>query len=283
MNIPGSDMDNDKAQYISVKKIIGGEMTNIDDQVAVEEPLQIQLAYSTANGRMQKNIAVTMRTPGNDEELAAGFLFTEGIIKNRADVYEVQCFSSDKNRVLVTLFENVNPLLNSAARNFYSTSSCGVCGKASIDAINVSPVFLNNEDSIRIPAYLLHALPGLVRKQQRVFDNTGGIHASGLFTLKGELVLIREDIGRHNALDKIIGAAFLKGQLPLNQTILLLSGRAGFELVQKALMAGIKIIIAVGAPSSLAVELAKEWDITLVGFLREGKFNIYAGWKRIEL
>lgn len=276
-------MHNDKTEHISIKKIIIGEMMEADDQVAVEEPLEIQLAYSTPNGRMKKNIAVTMRTPGNDEELAIGFLFTEGIIKSRDAVLNVKSFSSDKNKVLVTLVENIKPSLNSAVRNFYTTSSCGVCGKASIEAIRVSPVYPNEKDSILIPADLLHSLPGLVRKQQRVFDDTGGIHASALFSAKGDLMLIREDVGRHNALDKIIGAAFLKGQLPLHQTILLLSGRTGFELVQKAMMAGIKIIVAVGAPSSLAVELAKECGITLIGFLRGEKFNIYTGWQRIEL
>lgn len=276
-------MHNDKTEHISIKKIIIGEMMEADDQVAVEEPLEIQLAYSTPNGRMKKNIAVTMRTPGNDEELAIGFLFTEGIIKSRDAVLNVKSFSSDKNKVLVTLVENIKPSLNSAVRNFYTTSSCGVCGKASIEAIRVPPVYPNEKDSILIPADLLHSLPGLVRKQQRVFDDTGGIHASALFSDKGDLLLIREDVGRHNALDKIIGAAFLKGQLPLHQAILLLSGRAGFELVQKAMMAGIKIIVAVGAPSSLAVELAKECGITLIGFLRGEKFNIYTGWQRIEL
>jgi FdhD protein len=271
----------DKTEHICIKKIITGKMIEADDQVAVEEPLQIQLAYSTPNGYIQKNIAVTMRTPGNDEELAAGFLFTEGIIKSRDAVLNVQCFSSDKNRILVTLVENIMPALNSAARNFYTTSGCGLCGKASIDAISVLPGYAGEKDSIRIPADLLHALPGLVRMQQKVFEDTGGIHASALFSLKGDLMLIREDVGRHNALDKIIGASFLKGPLPLRQTILLLSGRAGFELVQKALMAGIKIVVAVGAPSSLAVELAKEYGITLIGFLRDRKFNIYSGSQRI--
>lgn len=272
-----------KTEHISVKKINAGEMMEATDQVAVEEPLEIQLAYSSTNGYMKKNIAVTMRTPGNDEELAIGFLFTEGIIKNRRAVQQVQCFAADKNKVLVTLEENVKPVLNNAVRNFYTTSGCGLCGKASIDAISVAAVYPGEKDDMLIPAALLHTLPGIARKQQRVFDDTGGLHASALFSLDGNLLFLREDVGRHNALDKIIGTAFLNGQLPLHQTILLLSGRAGFELIQKAFVAGIKIIVAVGAPSSLAVELAKESGITLIGFLRNEKFNIYSGGERIEL
>ncbi len=272
-----------KTEHINVKKIASGEIVETTDQVAVEEPLEIQLAYSSTNGYMKKNIAVTMRTPGNDEELAIGFLFTEGIIKNRKDVQQVQCFAADKNRVLVKLEENVKPVLNNAVRNFYATSSCGLCGKTSIDAIDVAAVYPSEKDDMFIPAALLYTLPGIAREQQRVFDDTGGLHASALFSLDGNLLLIREDVGRHNALDKIIGAAFLNGELPLHQRILLLSGRAGFELVQKAFVAGIKIIVAVGAPSSLAVELAKESGITLIGFLRNEKFNIYSGGERIEL
>lgn len=283
MDIIEHPRHSNKAEYVSVKKIAGVEMMEATDQVAVEEPLEIQLAYSSANGYMKKNIAVTMRTPGNDEELAIGFLFTEGIIKNRNAVQQVQCFAADKNRVLVTLEENVKPALNNLARNFYTTSSCGLCGKASIDAISIAPVYPNEKDDILIPAALLHTLAGIARKQQRVFDDTGGLHASALFSLDGNLLLLREDVGRHNALDKIIGTALLNGQLPLHQTILLLSGRSGFELIQKAFVAGIKIIVAVGAPSSLAVELAKESGITLIGFLRNEKFNIYSGGQRIEL
>jgi len=276
-------MHSNETEHINVMKFTSGEVIEATDQVAVEEPLEIQLAYSSANGYMKKNIAVTMRTPGNDEELAIGFLFTEGVIKSMDGVKQVQCFTADKNRVLVTLEENVPPVLNNVVRNFYTTSSCGVCGKASIDAISIAPVYPSEKDDILIPAGLLHALPGIARKQQRIFDDTGGLHASALFSLDGNLLLIREDVGRHNALDKIIGAAFLKGELPLHQTILLLSGRAGFELVQKAFVAGIKIIVAVGAPSSLAVELAKETGITLIGFLRNEKFNIYSGSQRIQL
>lgn len=270
-------------ERIFINKIFNGEKLEVEDELAIEEPLEIQLVYSTPNGRMQKNISVTMRTPGNDEELAAGFLFTEGIIKHATDISTVLHLPSDTNRILITLVENIMPSLNSAERNFYTTSSCGICGKGSIEAINVTAVFPNLKDTISIPASLLYSLPDLVKKEQQIFKNTGGIHASALITLDGEVVLVREDVGRHNALDKIIGNRFLKSQLPLNNNILFLSGRSSFELVQKAFMAGIKIIVAVGAPSSLALEMAKECGITLIGFLRGEKFNIYTGAQRIKL
>ena len=274
-------MVNKQVEQIIIQKISTWQVTEADDKVAVEEPLEIQLAYSTATGRMQKNIAVTMRTPGNDEELAAGFLFTEGIIKNAGDIQDIKQLPADENRVLVTMHENIIPVLANAARNFYSTSSCGVCGKASIDAIRTVSVFGDVQDDICIPAPVLYHLQDNLKKQQQVFEDTGGIHASALFNLDGNFMMLREDVGRHNALDKIIGASLVKNELPLNNCILFLSGRASFELVQKAVMAGIKIIAAVGAPSSLAVEMAKEAGITLIGFLKNDRFNIYSGKERI--
>jgi FdhD protein len=276
-------MKNGQVEHISVQKISEGEITEADDQVAVEEPLEIQLAYNTATGRLQKNIAVTMRTPGNDEELAAGFLFTEGIIKNKEAILEIKQLSFDENRALVTLHENIQPNLENVSRNFYATSSCGICGKASIEAIRTISYYRNGKDTFSINASVLYHLQDNLKKQQVVFENTGGLHATALFSLEGNFIMLREDVGRHNALDKIIGAALMKGQLPLSNFILFLSGRASFELVQKAVMAGIKIIAAVGAPSSLAVELAKEAGITLVGFLRNNRFNIYSGDQRIVL
>lgn len=270
-----------QVQDIIIKKISAGKITETGDKVAVEEPLEMQLAYSTATGRMQKNIAVTMRTPGNDEELAAGFLFTEGIIKDTAAIGEIKHHAADENQVLVSLQENVIPVLANAARNFYTTSSCGVCGKASIDAIRTVSMYGEEKDNISIAASVLYQLQDHLQKQQEVFEDTGGIHASALFDFNGSFIKLREDVGRHNALDKIIGTAVLKNELPLNKCILFLSGRASFELVQKAVMAGIKIIAAVGAPSSLAVEMAKETGITLIGFLRNNRFNIYSGEKRV--
>ena len=274
-------MRDPQVEHISIQKISAGEISEANDRVAVEEPLEIQLAYSTPTGRMQKNIAVTMRTPGNDEELAAGFLFTEGIIKNAAAIDQIKHPSADENRVLVTLHENIVPVLTNLARNFYSTSSCGICGKASIDAIRTVSVYGDEKDRISINSSILYHLQDHLKKQQLVFEDTGGIHASALFDPHGNFIMLREDVGRHNALDKIIGAALINNQLPLDNCILFLSGRTSFELVQKAAMAGIKIIAAVGAPSSLAVELATETGITLIGFLRNNRFNIYSGKERI--
>ena len=272
-----------QVEHISIQKLNHGKITEEVDNVAVEEPLEIQLAYSTPTGRMQKNIAVTMRTPGNDEELAAGFLFTEGIIKNSSAIEEVKKNHHDENLIMITLHENEIPILANAARNFYSTSSCGICGKASIEAIRTVSQYVNEKESINVEASLFYTLQDQLKKRQKIFEDTGGIHASALFDLDGNFIMLREDVGRHNALDKVIGATLLNNQLPLINCILLLSGRASFELVQKALMAGIKIIAAVGAPSSLAVELAREAGITLIGFLRNDRFNIYSGQQRIKL
>jgi FdhD protein len=276
-------MNDKQTTDINIHKISDREIRETEDKVAVEEPLEIQLEYSSSSGRMLKNIAVTMRTPGNDEELAAGFLFTEGIIKHAEDIAGIKRSHADENMVQVMLKENIMPALGNAARNFYTTSSCGVCGKASIDAINTVSSFSNVKDSIHIDADLLYQLQDTVKTQQKVFEDTGGIHASALFDITGKFIKLREDVGRHNALDKIIGAALMSNELPLNNCLLFLSGRASFELVQKAVMAGIKVIIAVGAPSSLAVEMAKDNGITLIGFLRNDRFNIYSGKERINL
>lgn len=270
-------------ELVNIRKITNGNAAALTDLVAIEEPLEIQVAYSSASGRMQKNISVTMRTPGNDKELAAGFLFTEAIINNHESIKDTRHIAADENRILVELAENVVPVLNKTDRNFYTTSSCGICGKASIDAIRTATVYQDEKDDLVIKATVLYGLQDAVKQQQVIFENTGGIHASALFDAYGNLITTREDVGRHNALDKLIGALFLNKQLPANNSILFLSGRASFELIQKAVMAGIRIIAAVGAPSSLAVELAMESGITLIGFLRGERFNIYSGSQRISL
>jgi FdhD protein len=220
-----------------------------------------------------------MCTPGHDEELAVGFLFTEGIITSKDDI--MNCGSAG-NIVIAALRPGISFDPKKIERHFYTSSSCGVCGKSSIDA--VKNVFTTNgtKDNIHINAAALTKLPESLRKKQEVFEHTGGLHASALFDLNGNLLLTREDVGRHNALDKLIGASLNAGEVPMDKHILLLSGRASFELIQKAAMAGIKVVCAVGAPSSLAVELAKETDMTLVGFLRDGRFNIYCGEQRIN-
>jgi len=271
---------------IAVTKINDAEGAETFDALAIEEPLEIRLAFTLNGEPKTQNISVTMRTPGNDAELAAGFLFTEGIVKNAGEIAEVDycfiaCAENKENVIQVKLRDGVFPELKNTERNFYTTSSCGVCGKGSINAIRTVGDFIRQGDDIAVDSNLLHQLPAILRSQQAVFEDTGGLHASALFNLDGELLLLREDVGRHNALDKLIGAALQLGLLPLNNHILLLSGRASFELVQKAVMAGIRIIAAVGAPSSLAVELATEFDVTLIGFLRNRRFNIYTAARRI--
>ncbi len=265
-------------------KVNAANRCDADDLLAVEEPMEIRLEYGPDNKRLQKNVSVTMRTPGNDTELATGFLFTEGIIATSKDVISVTHPKADnENIVLVSLSENIVPAINLLERNFYTTSSCGVCGKASIEAIRTACNIPDSFDKLRIPASMIYELPALLRKQQEVFENTGGLHACALFDTGGKLLFSREDVGRHNALDKLIGTAFSTDLLPLDKNILLLSGRASFELVQKAVMAGIKVVAAVGAPSSLAVEMTEEWGMTLIGFLRDGRFNIYSGAERIVI
>ena len=276
-------MDTIPIAHIKIKKVSSNEFSDADDELAVEEPLEMQLLCSKQDSEMQKTISVTMRTPGNDEELAVGFLFTEGIIKSRSQVAEVKTELFDDNKVVIRLSENEQPVLQKTERNFYTTSSCGVCGKSSIDAIKTISPYKNLQDEIFLKSDLFYGLENVLRKQQAIFKSTGGLHASALFDLDGNFITLREDVGRHNALDKLIGAAFLQDNLPLNNSILLLSGRASFELIQKAAMAGIKIVAAVGAPSSLAVQLADETNITLIGFLRGRHFNIYSGSQRIRL
>ena len=268
----------------TIKKVNASGISDAEDVLATEEPLELQLAFGPAGKRIQKNISVTMRTPGNDFELAAGFLYTEGIIHAATDIVSVGYAKEDnENIVLVSLNEAVTPEINKLERNFYTTSSCGVCGKASIEAVRTACDIPETIDQIRIAAALIYQLPGMLRKQQDIFEYTGGLHGCALFDISGSLLLSREDVGRHNALDKLIGAALNKGMLPLDKHILLLSGRASFELVQKAIMAGIKIVAAVGAPSSLAAEMAEEWGMTLIGFLRDQRFNIYSGAERIVI
>ncbi|MFN5885418.1 MAG: formate dehydrogenase accessory sulfurtransferase FdhD [Bacteroidota bacterium] len=271
-------------QHVYIEKIEGEEKSYKADLVACEEPLEIRLGFGSAHNRMQKSISVTMRTPGNDFELAAGFLYTEGIIQHASDINtikyctEANTIENKENIVRVELNENVNLDFTKLQRNFYTTSSCGVCGKESTDAVKTVCPFPLQKHELKIQKNTILQLPEILRKQQSVFEYTGGIHAAALFNAQGELLLLREDVGRHNAVDKIAGAV-LSGntliEMPLRNFILLLSGRASFELMQKAVMCGIGLVCAVGAPSSLAVEMAKESGITLIGFLRPNRFNIY--------
>lgn len=269
------------AEKFQVRKVTSAGATSATDMLAVEEPLEIRLVYGPDNARIEKAVSVTMRTPGNDDELALGFLFTEGIVGDGSEVVAIRPSSDDKNVIHVEFQPNATPALASLDRNFYTTSSCGVCGKSSLDAIKTKSIFPPNQDSIRVSSTLLNSLQEKLRGHQKVFDVTGGLHASALFNQSGQLTLVREDVGRHNALDKVIGASLINHTLPLDKSMLLLSGRISFELVQKAYMAGIPIVVAIGSPSTLAVTVARETDTTLVGFLRDNRYTIYSGQHRI--
>ena len=270
---------------LTIVKVDENTSIYAEDFLAAEEPLEIRLGYGPAQNRVQKSISVTMRTPGNDFELAIGFLFTEGIIENSGQVASVKhCNGLNENVVRVELIDGLELDMSKLERNFYTTSSCGVCGKSSIDAVKtVCRLPKASADHLRISAEMIYKLPELLRQKQKIFDHTGGLHGCGLFDANGSLLLAREDVGRHNALDKLIGAALQQGLFSLDKYLLLLSGRASFELIQKAYMAGIKIVAAVGAPSGLAVQMAADSDITLIGFLRGQRFNIYCGEQRINI
>jgi FdhD protein len=265
----------------AVTRMTNNQATQTEDWLAVEEPLEIRLVSGNASNKTDTPISVTMRTPGHDEELATGFLFTEGIVKSADEIEKVNVDPFNSNVITAVMKENVKASLPHAARNFYATSSCGVCGKASVDAIKTFSAYQHTQGAFYVERQLLFGLQDVLRKHQQTFERTGGLHASALFASHGALIMVREDVGRHNALDKVIGACVQSTNLPLDEHILLLSGRASFELIQKASMAGIRVVVAIGAPSSLAVTLASEFNMTLIGFLKPDRLNIYAGGHRI--
>jgi FdhD protein len=254
-----------------------------EDNVAVEEPLEIKL---TDTQDFPINLAVTMRTPGNDLELVAGFLFSEGIIKNVEDIekfeYEKDVFGiENKNSVIIKIKANAEINLDKIKRNILTTSSCGICSSVYIDQIFKRIERLPKGD-FKVNKDLILELPNVLNTYQSIFSKTGGVHASALFDKKGNLICIMEDVGRHNAMDKLVGKMLIERKIPLDDCIVLFSGRASFELVQKSILAGIPFIVAIGAPSSLAIELAKIFNVTLIGFLRNKKFNVYSGFHRLE-
>lgn len=274
---------------VPVQKIEGDSSAPFQDLLAVEEPLEIRLG--------DRSISITMRTPGHDFELAAGFLFTEGILHDASEIHEIRWSRTGNegvasnprqigNSVTVELNPGVEVDLHRLERHFYTTSSCGVCGKASIQAVQAQmdaqgcPLLPRNLPVVE--SSVIHCLPEALRRAQPVFERTGGLHAAALFSTDGTLELLREDVGRHNAVDKLIGAEMLARRTPLGRSLMFVSSRASFELVQKALMAGIPILAAVGAPSSLAVETAQRFHLTLLGFVRDRRFNIYSGASRIQ-
>ena len=271
---------------IDIERIASGEREVRPDRVAVEEPLEIRLGYATPDGRALKSLSITMRTPGDDAELAAGFLVSESIVRRAEDILAIEACgpATDDGRRNVIRVELANHLdfdASRLSRHFYTTSSCGVCGKASLDALHALDV---SAPPVGVPVFAestLLAMPQKLLAEQSTFEETGGLHAACAFTSDGEVVVTREDVGRHNAVDKVVGRLLLDARLPANDLGLMVSGRASFELAQKALTAGMPLIAAVSAPSSLAIELAREFGLTLVGFLRGPSFNVYASPERL--
>ncbi|RMI04882.1 MAG: formate dehydrogenase accessory sulfurtransferase FdhD [Calditrichaeota bacterium] len=264
-----------------------GNWVRRQDEVAVEEPLEIRVAVAGDGWSRYHPLAVTMRTPGHDFELAAGFLFSEGIVRRKEDIQHL-AYCRDggnpdqENIVVVELSPGVSFDPERLSRRVYTSASCGICGRTSLEMVwkecGEKPV-----GRFRLSPEMLYRLPEALYDSQRLFACTGGLHAAALFDASGRLLRVREDVGRHNALDKLIGALLLEGGVPASEVVVLVSGRAGFELVQKAVLAGIPALAAIGAPSSLAIELAREYGITLVGFVREERFNVYAGEERVAL
>ncbi len=270
-----------KSTSITINQNTQGTNKEVNDEVAVEEPLEFHIAFGPQASREQKNIAITMRTPGNDFQLVLGFLYSEGIIQNIEDVIgisridDIEDHSNIENTVLVELNEALTVDLEKV-RNFYINSSCGICGSQVIEKIGSLKQYASNSVNYIISESVLRKLPERLQHSQDIFSNTGGLHASALFDQEGSIHNLYEDIGRHNALDKLIGQELQNDNLPLSNYGLILSGRTSFELVHKAALAGIPIIVSIGAPSSLAIEAAWEYEITLIGFLQSDRFNIYS-------
>ncbi|MEQ8330486.1 MAG: formate dehydrogenase accessory sulfurtransferase FdhD [Longimicrobiales bacterium] len=275
---------------VRVRRVRNGEVRRERDAVATEEPLEVRVAWiDPATGeRRAEAVAVTMRTPGHDYELAAGFLSGEGVLARPEHLHEITYCRSGRgpqeyNVVEARLHPGVSFDLERVRRNVYTTSSCGVCGKASLDAVEALGYPILDDDGWSMDPDLIPGLPDRLMAEQGVFQRTGGLHAAGLFDATGTLDVLREDVGRHNAVDKVVGRRVLDGRLPAPDRVLVVSGRASFELVQKAVAAGIPMLVAVGAPSSLAVDLAERFGLTLVGFARDGGFNVYSGAARLGL
>lgn len=273
---------------VHVTRVHKSSVNASEDQLAAEEPLEIRIDYTDQEQRKNICLAITMRTPGNDFELATGFLISEGIIAEEQDLIHITtCGEIDQelgihNTVKAELAPHVQVDIKQSERNFYISSSCGVCGKTAIEHIDITRHAKFKPSEFSVEPEVLKKLPELMKKHQTIFNSTGGLHASALFNPKGELLVLHEDVGRHNALDKLIGAIFKEGYANMPDKVLLVSGRISFELVQKAVMAGISFMAAIGPPSNLALKLAKEFDITLIGFLKKDSFNIYHGKKRIS-
>jgi FdhD protein len=281
-------MTNQRYSTREIVRISGSGSHACPDQLALEEPLEIQIASGPDASRQWKTVAITMRTPGHDRELAAGFLIGEGLLRSLDQVEAVHSLGARdaergwQNRVRVTLRPGVELNLDRLQRNFYTTSSCGVCGKTSLEALEMNSFPPLSSGPWQVSSETICALPARLREAQAMFDQTGGLHAAGIFSRDGRALIVREDVGRHNAVDKVVGTQFLGARGSLSECILVVSGRASFELMQKAIAAGIPMLVAVGAPSSLAVEVADKFGATLIGFTKVSGFNIYAGAERVR-
>jgi FdhD protein len=275
---------NSKYKVVKFKK---NKFENVDDFISIEEPLEISLKYKEQNKWVQNSLSITMRTPGHDEDLVRGFLFNEQIIQNLKDIQTIESFGEKvgkyniQNKILVTLNNSKNVNILKIKKDFLTNSSCGVCGKSSLDALDILKKEKTPKSSPKLSKKVLINSPSILRKNQSEFAKTGGIHASGLFSSNGNLISLREDVGRHNALDKMIGDSLINNYLQPMDQFITCSGRLNFELVQKVLMTNIGFMIGVGAPTSLAIDLANKFDMTLVGFVKEDSFNIYTNNQKV--
>ena len=264
-----------------------GKFEQVNDLVSIEEPLEISLKFKEQNDWITQNLSITMRTPGNDEDLVRGFLFNEQIVKDIKDIESIASYGDKvgqyniQNKILATINNSENVNISKIKRDFLTNSSCGVCGKSSLDALEIIKKDKTNSLEPQISKEVIIQSPNTLRDNQSEFSKTGGIHASGLFNSNGDLVELREDVGRHNALDKLVGSVLVNQQLDPKSQFITCSGRLNFELVQKVLMTNISIMIGVGAPTSLAIDLANKFDMTLIGFVKRDSFNIYTNNKKV--
>ena len=275
---------NSKYKVVKFKK---DKFENVDDFVSIEEPLEISLKFKDKDNWVTNSLSITMRTPGHDEDLVRGFLFNEQIIQNLKDIEKIESFGDKvgqyniQNKILVTLNNSQNVNISKIKRDFLTNSSCGVCGKSSLDALDIIKKEKTPKSNLKLSKDILVNSPSVLRQNQSEFAKTGGIHASGLFSSNGDLISLREDVGRHNALDKMIGHSLINNYFQPNDQFITCSGRLNFELVQKVLMTNIGLMIGVGAPTSLAIDLANKFDMTLVGFVKEDSFNIYTNKQKV--
>ena len=275
---------NSKYKVIKFKK---NKFENVDDLISIEEPLEISLKYKKQDSWETNSLSITMRTPGHDKDLVRGFLFNEQIIENLKDIENIESFGDKvgqyniQNKILVTLNNSKNINISKIKKDFLTNSSCGVCGKSSLDALEIIKKEKTPKSNPKLSKEVIISSPSVLKKNQSEFTKTGGIHASGLFSSNGDLISLREDVGRHNALDKLIGDSLINNNLKPNEQFITCSGRLNFELVQKVLMTNIGLMIGVGAPTSLAIDLANRFDMTLVGFVKEDSFNIYTNKQKV--